>query len=75
MVKRELASASSSPSVNGSRLFGYFCMIVVARGGWLGICFDERIAGGWCSLWPPDQALESKNEGVYFWRAQRNLYH
>src|SRR5580658_5643987 len=37
--------------------------------------YDERVAGGGSSLRPPDPALESENEGVYFRRAQRNPHH
>src|SRR5437868_5520714 len=40
-----------------------------------GFGYDERIAGGWRTLRPPGQALESENEGIHFRRAQRHLHY
>src|SRR5262245_7542770 len=37
--------------------------------------FNERTARSGRSLRAPDQALESKDEGVHLWRTQRNLHH
>src|SRR4051794_20429866 len=36
--------------------------------------FNEGIARGGRSLRAPDQALESKDEGIHLWRTQRDLH-
>src|SRR5207302_11262357 len=40
-----------------------------------GYGYDERIAGGRCSLRPPGAPLESDNEGIHFWRAERHIHY
>src|SRR5260370_33514807 len=37
--------------------------------------YDERAAGGWSPLRPPDAALEPENEGVHFRRTQRHPHY
>src|ERR1043165_823916 len=37
--------------------------------------YDERIAGGRCSLRPPGPSLEPEDEGIHLWRAQRHLHY
>src|SRR5207245_4737155 len=40
-----------------------------------GYGYDERVAGGRCSLRPPGASLEPENEGIHFRRAQRHLHY
>src|SRR5699024_1286132 len=37
--------------------------------------FNETIVRSWCTFWSPDTPLESKNEKVYFYRAQWYIHH
>src|SRR5882672_551944 len=37
--------------------------------------YHERVVGGRSTFRSPDAALESKNEGIYFWRAKRDSHH
>jgi hypothetical protein len=37
--------------------------------------YNETIAGGRCSFWTSDKAMEPKNERIYLWGKKWDLHH
>src|ERR1700730_5042060 len=37
--------------------------------------YNEGVVGGRSTFRPPDAALESQDEGIHLWRAQRDTHH